>query len=219
MLIFQPVTHFSIHVCVANLFSEKRNPSRDTSRFACWCPWRSRVFFVLNAMDVSKRTQRAPNPGNCSDAVLCLSIGLRAGSSRICNWLPSTLAALRLAATDGLKTAVTVAAVVGGDAQWFDALSLGSNPLTSSRVSVPRFDAVWLPSRRRSGLCWFTGQTDSGGKALDWIGADVGSGVSGVTFTVPSAVGLVRSATELSAVLKVGTLFASTSGSCRPHRT
>lgn len=105
-----------------------------------------------NETDVTKRAKRAPNPGNCSDAILCLSIGLRAGSRRICNWLPSTLAELRLSATDGLKTAVTVVVCVwGGDTPWFDALSLGSNLL-----SPPQ------PSRWRRSL-WFL---DGAGTAI-----------------------------------------------------
>lgn len=145
-----------------------------------------------NETDVTKRAKRAPNPGNCSDAILCLSIGLRAGSRRICNWLPSTLAELRLSATDGLKTAVTVVVVVGGrHTPWFDALSLGSNLLSPPQPSrwrrSPRFldgagtairhrkkrrSCIFFssppppPSRLQSRLCWYKGQTESGGSAM-----------------------------------------------------
>lgn len=115
-----------------------------------------------NETDVTKRAKRAPNPGNCSDAIRCLSIGLRAGSRRICNWLPSTLAELRLSATDGLKTAVTV--VVGGRhtvirrviARFEPPLPASAEPLTSkSAVLDGAGTAIRHRKKRRSCIFFF----------------------------------------------------------------
>lgn len=195
-----------MHVYRADIFSQKWSPGTDTSWFACMCMTIFPLFFFLisffppcqtnsrtahNETDVTKRAKRAPNPGNCSDAILCLSIGLRAGSRRICNWLPSTLAELRLSATDGLKTAVTV--VVGRGETHRDSTRYRSARTFSPRLSqaadvevrgfwtepAPRFDTgksgvlVFFfssppppPSRLRSRLCWYKGQTESGGSAM-----------------------------------------------------